>query len=137
LSSFLKRLTDRIRVKKSDSPNDEAAADDWLTLSQVFRNNIMLVRLLSRRLRHSVFCGFVFKMNLSVPVLLFLGLGFSSVTCDSTRQAKEFLTTGLTRIFWQNLRPEISDHVSQRCFDSLADVLRGLQNGAAWSFACK
>lgn len=76
-------------------------------------------------------------MRTSIFPLVLLCLWTGRVTGDEIQLTKEFLTSGLTRIFWKSLQPEIRKSVSNQCFESLSQTLRGLHHGDGWAFACK
>ena len=48
--------------------------------------------------------------------------------------AKEFLTSGLSRIFWKNLNANVTTNVSTQCRNSLKNVLHGLATGSVSSY---
>ena len=91
--------------------------------------------------------------NLSKNIFVFLVLTVSLIVCQGQEveidrpnneteinkphdeAVKQFFTSGLTRIFWERIRP--GANISEPCQRNIIRVLNGLREGSSWAYSCK
>ena len=82
--------------------------------------------------------------NLSKNIFVFLVLTVFLIVCQGQEveinkphdeAVKQFFTSGLTRIFWERIRP--GANISQPCQRNIIRVLNGLREGSSWAYSCK